>query len=594
MDYRVLGPFEIADAGHTVALRGAGQRTVLAALLVHANETVSTSRLIDALWRERPPDTATKIVQVYVSQLRKLIGATALVTRRGGYALEVGDDELDARRFERLVEQARSSEPHAAAELLREALALWRGPAFADLEDAEVVCEEAARLDELRTNALADRIDADLALGQQFALVPELASLSREHPLHERFRAQQMLALYRSGRQAEALEVYQGGRRLLLDEVGLEPSPLLQRLEQAILRQDPELDLPPTVAAPPPPRRDGAGPGLHVAEPGVLRQRLSVGKRAVAAGILLLACAIAAAVFELTRGTRTATSVPPNSVGVIDPRTNQLTRDVPVGDTPSAVATGGGSVWVVNANEQTLSRIDARARTEARTIGSIVDPTGIAYGRGAVWVATASNTLLVVDPELNAVVKRIRLPATRGLLAGATLTESVAADDSSVWATSAGFVSRIDPRPPYRITDRIAVSNLQCCGAVGLGGGVVWTVDGYGISRIDPRTRAATHIRLPFSASSVAVAFNAVWLTNEGSNTLWQLDARIDQVAQTTHLPSPPSGVATGYGAVWVASTDGTVERIDHSDGHVTKAIRVGSTPRAIAAGEGAVWVAVD
>ena len=251
MEFRILGPLEVVEEGSPLALRGARQRALLALLLTRANEVVSTDRLIDELWGARTPGGAANALQYHVSRLRKLLGgADAIVTKEPGYLIRVGPDELDLLRFERLVEEGQRSSPETAARLLRDALALWRGPALADVAHESFAQAEILRLEELRLVALERRIYADLALGRDAELVAELEALIREHPLRERLRAQLMLALYRSGRQADALEVYRQTRRQLVDELGIEPSPALQELEQAILHQDPELS----------PRVDAAAP----------------------------------------------------------------------------------------------------------------------------------------------------------------------------------------------------------------------------------------------------------------------------------------------------------------------------------------------
>ena len=242
VEFKILGPLEVAEQGRSLALGGARQRALLALLLTRANEVVSTDRLIDELWGEQPPKAATNALQYHVSRLRKLLASSeAIVTKEPGYLIRVGPDELDLLRFERLVEEAQRSSPEAAARILREALALWRGAALADVAHESFAQAEILRLEELRLVALERRIDAGLALGRDTELVAELEALVREHPLREQLRAQLMLALYRSGRQAEALDVYRQTRRLLVDELGIEPSPALQELEQAILHQDPEL-----------------------------------------------------------------------------------------------------------------------------------------------------------------------------------------------------------------------------------------------------------------------------------------------------------------------------------------------------------------
>ena len=246
MDFRLLGPLEVvSDHDQPIALGGVKQRSLLAVLLLHANELVSTDRLVDQLWGAAPPATAAKSVQVYVSRLRKALGEGRLATHGRGYVVRVEPSELDLRRFERLADEARRAAPDNAARKLGEALALWRGPALADLAYESFAQVGIARLEEMRLAVLEQRIDADLARGRHAQLVGELEALVAQHPLRERLRCQLMLALYRSARQAEALEAYRAARHELQEELGLDPSGELRQLEEAILRQDPDLDLPP-------------------------------------------------------------------------------------------------------------------------------------------------------------------------------------------------------------------------------------------------------------------------------------------------------------------------------------------------------------
>ena len=233
MEFRILGPLEVVEGERAVDVAGAKHRALLAMLLLHANEVVSAGRLIDALWEEEPPETAAKALQVYVSQLRKLLGKERVESKARGYLVRVEEQELDLARFQRLSEAGN----------LKEALSLWRGPPLAEFAQERFAQSEIARLEELRLACLEERIERDLAMGRHAELVGELEALVKEHPLRERVRGQLMLALYRSGRQAEALATYQRARRVLVDELGIEPSRSLRELEQAILRQDRLLDL---------------------------------------------------------------------------------------------------------------------------------------------------------------------------------------------------------------------------------------------------------------------------------------------------------------------------------------------------------------
>ena len=244
MDFRILGGLEVRDRGKPIELRRPKQRALLAILLLRPGESISSDVLIEALWGEDVPRTARAALQNYVAQLRRALGPGLIVSRGGGYALDAASEQIDLSRFERLVGDARASEGEQRVEKLREALALWRGPPLADLAFEPFAVEETRRLEEQRTAALEDLIDAELALGAGADLVGKLESLIAEHPFRERFRGQLMLALYRAGRQADALEAYQATRQTLVDELGIEPSEALRELEQAILRQDPALSAP--------------------------------------------------------------------------------------------------------------------------------------------------------------------------------------------------------------------------------------------------------------------------------------------------------------------------------------------------------------
>ena len=246
MEFRILGPLEALDGGHAVTLGGPRPRALLAVLLLHANEIVPADRLIDELWGEDSPDDAAAALRVNVSRLRKALPQDVLTTRSPGYVIRVEPDALDLHRFERLVDEGRSLLARGLAtdgsETLREALTLWRGPALVDFAYESFAQAAIARLEEIKLAAIELRIDADLALGRHDELIAELDALLAEHPLRERLRGYLMTALYRSGRQAEALEAYQDARRALVDGLGIEPSPALRKLEQAILRHDRTLD----------------------------------------------------------------------------------------------------------------------------------------------------------------------------------------------------------------------------------------------------------------------------------------------------------------------------------------------------------------
>ncbi len=248
MDVGLLGPLEVREDGRALPLGGRKQRAVLAVLALSPNRTLSTERIVDELWGEDVPETAVKMVQIYVSQLRKVLPGDVLRTRAPGYVLEVEPDRIDLVRFERLLAQGRDAlaagDAESAARRFRESLALWRGPAFAEFAAEPFGQAEAARLEELHLSAVEERIEAELALGRHVDLVGELEAQVARHPLRERLRRQHMLALYRSGRQADALAAYQEARETLSERLGIEPSQVLRDLERQILNQDPVLDAP--------------------------------------------------------------------------------------------------------------------------------------------------------------------------------------------------------------------------------------------------------------------------------------------------------------------------------------------------------------
>ena len=247
MQLRVLGPVEASTDDGALPLGGAKLRSVLAMLGLQANRTVTADHLIEGLWGERPPTSAAKMLQNYVWRLRTALGDDAgieIVTRGRGYELRIDEDAVDARRFERLLAQAnRAAAAGEPADAARHALALWRGPALADVADEPFAAAEIRRLEDLRVEAAELAVDADLAAGRHHELTAEIDALIAAHPLREHLHAQRMLALYRCGRQAEALAAYTAARRLLVEEIGVEPGPELKGLHEAILRHDPSLDV---------------------------------------------------------------------------------------------------------------------------------------------------------------------------------------------------------------------------------------------------------------------------------------------------------------------------------------------------------------
>ena len=595
MEFRILGPLEVLDDQRPVLLGGAKQRALLGVLLLHANEVVSTTRLVDELWGERPPATAEKLVQGYVHALRKPLGADALVTQAPGYKLRLDPCALDLLEFERLTEHARGAELDEAVELRRQALSLWRGPPLADVALEGPARHTVGRLSEVRLATQIERIDAELELGRHAQLIGELESLVGANPYQERLHAQLMVALYRSGRQAEALHAYQAVRRTLSDELGLQPSQELRDLQVAILRQDESLSIDGRVVpAPPSPTEPQKPPRPLDEPPRVLRVGRPRGRSAALLIASLVGVAAAATAALLLRDEPVPVKTPPNSLGVIDPRTNKVVDAIRVGPRPGPVAEGAGSVWVGNVDGKTLWRINSDTRQIVATIQLPATPTGIAVGFGAVWIAHGrSGQLSRVDPQFDRVTKTIDV-AGRALYFP---NGSIDVGDGWVWAVFGNStLARVDPGA-MRVS-RSGVSG-QGPAAIAVGYDSVW-VSNSGDSTVQ-RFHPITFEEGPLdeynvgrTPTGVAVGDGAIWVANTADDSV----TRIDPGTRAT-LPIPvgdgPTAVAVGPGAVWVANRDaGTISRIDPVTNHVVRTIDVGSAPSGIVVAGGAVWVAVQ
>jgi YVTN family beta-propeller protein len=602
MDYRILGPLAVYDEERrAVELGGRQQRLVFAVLLLHRNEVVSVDRLIDVLWGERAPTNAVKNVQVHLSRLRKALESGGsepkreiVRTRANGYVLEVAPGEVDADRFDRCVDDGRralaAADPEHAGTLLQEALALWRGPPLADFAYDSFAQGEIERLGELRLRAVETRIDVDLALGRHDDVVPELQALVVEHRLRERLRGQLILALYRSGRKADALRVYEDARLAFAEELGLEPSEGLQHLHREVLKDDPALSAPARVA----PRSETAR---------VAHARLPIfsGRRGMLLGLggaLLLAAALAVAVFEVTRDRASAgiVSVDPNSLAAIDPETNRIVAAIPVGARPASVVSASGALWVANVDDDNVMRIDPKARRIVRTIATGIAASGLAGGAGAVWaIGGARGVVLRIDPVFNEVgEERVKTVKVGTLLASGPATGAVAAAANAVWAVSGGFfstprLSRIDPAKK-RVAATVSTGNGPTAVAVGFGD--LWVTDSFEntVSRIDP-TGVVTHtIPVGHGASAVAVGEGAVWVVDSLDDAVVRIDPHTNSVTRRIPVGHYPSGIAAGADAVWVTNrNDGSVSRIDPAT-YAVKTIDVGNSPAGIVVDAGLVW----
>jgi YVTN family beta-propeller protein len=582
--FQLLGRLEAYRDGVEVDLGPRKQRAVLALLLLNANRVVPTDRLIDDLWGDSPPTTARAALQVYVAGLRKALAndGAALLTRAPGYVLELEPSALDIERFAQLRREAQESgDDGRRAALLHEALTLWRDEPLAELRTEPAFAAAVAQLEEVRLATVEERIDADLALGRHAALVPELDTLVAEHPYRERLRAQLMLALYRSGRQADALGVYQAGRRVLRDELGLEPGKDLRELEAAILRQDERL-IPASVA--------GADE-----QPASITSGARWGRRAtiVAIGAALVAAVAAAAALVVTRGHASPTSVPPNSVAVIDAKTNRVVETVPVGIRPGPVAAGRDSLWVGNIDDESLSRIDLRTRRVVRTIPLEATPTAIAVGASAVWVVHGLlGRITRVDPQFYATRSRA---VTRNAIYYSSA--GVTTEPGSIWAVFGdSTLARIDPAT-LRTTD----STLAGAGPAGITAynGSIWVSNAgdSSVQRFDPSTLEQGPLErrgVGPTPSGIAAGEGAVWVATTNDDAVTWIDP-LSKSNVPIHVGDGPTAVAVGADAVWVANaSDRTLSRVNPSTREVAKTIELGAVPAGIAVADGSIWVAVQ
>jgi ABC-type transport system substrate-binding protein/DNA-binding SARP family transcriptional activator/streptogramin lyase len=555
LEFRVLGALEVRGSAGEVALGGAKQRVALALLVLQAGQFVSREALVDALWPESPPPTATHVVESYISRLRRLLktaGATGPIVEfaPAGYRLTRNGSRFDHLTFGTLTDEARAAlerDDHAAASAsAREALELWRGPALAGLASEPALLAEAATLDERRVSAFELWAAAELGLGRHAGLIAALTAEAQRHPTRERLQELAMLALYRAGRQAEALDVYRATRRHLVDELGLEPGPALRELEERILRHDPSLAAGSAVR----PANPAAEPAARNAERGPRTGGRRI-KALVLVGSLLSAGAIA--VLMADRDGRdsaavTATLQTP-AIGRLDAVDGRRRSAVGLPASPGRLATGLGAAWATSYDDGTLLRIDPGRLAVTQTIRVGNGPTGVAVAAGDVWVAnTLDNTMTRVDGATSSIVQRIPV--------GIAPTD-VAAGAGAVWVANSrsGSVSRVDPRT----------------------GTVVGTTE------------------LRSAPAGLAVGAGSVWVAVSDAGTVARLDARTGRVRQTIHVGSGPSAIAVGRDGVWVANRlDSTVSLIDPARDAVVLTREVVGSPTALVATGSWLWVGTE
>jgi DNA-binding SARP family transcriptional activator/ABC-type transport system substrate-binding protein/outer membrane protein assembly factor BamB len=616
VEFRLLGPLEVSDHGRALELGGQKRRALLALLLLHANEVVSSDRLIEELWGEEPPQAAATALHGHVSRLRKLLGGDGgseqlLVTRPPGYMLRVEPEQVDLHRFERLRGEARAARVKGdlagASKALQAALSLWSGPPLGGLAYERFAQTEVNRLEELRLATIEERIEVDLALGRHGDLISELEHLVSEHRFREGLRGQLMLALYRSGRQAEALQVYQQARTALVEELGIEPGQPLRELQQAILRQDESLDAPGEPALPQAGvgrKQDAAPPAQPPPRPKATRRRLALP--------LAVACAIGGAValglllprvFEANKahaayrsGTVLVDLKTRKQIGFVRP--SQL-------DSPAFPVYSGGHFWLMNLTTSTFVEIDPKT---GRVLHQFPLPRGardtpFAVAGRTLWIS-AGDDLVKVDTTLGLEFDRLHLDKIVGAKGPA---KGVAAGGGLIWVGRdvgpgqypLGQVVAIDPhtrKVRYRFDHVVHHTNLAYAS------GTVWSADDAGVDVIDPNAESVTPVRGietedPFygpgsgGGSSVAAGGGFGWATDSARGVVYRIDRNGREVPYHTGLGA--NGASFRDGVLWARSEDeGTVIAIDAVTGDKT-VYRFGHPVGAEVAGGGILLAAL-
>jgi DNA-binding SARP family transcriptional activator len=609
VDFRLLGPLEVYDGRRAVAIGGGKRRSLLALLVLRGNEVVSTDRLIDELWGARPPPTAGKGLQVCVSQLRKELArrdnGQILATRSNGYVLCVEPDEVDVRRFERALSGGEhalaAGEPERAAERLREALALWRGPPLADFTYEPFAQQEIARLEELRLVALEQRIDADLALGAHAQVVGELEALVRAHPLREQVRGKLMLALYRCGRQAEALATHRDGRRLMIDELGLEPTPQLGELEAKILAHSPELAAP--AARPQRLRRAPDEPADAATAPHPRRRLATL--VLLGGAVLLCAVVVAATLRSDPQSPRptVALDLAKDSLVGLSRTGHGPDFAVPLPGRPIGLAAARGRVFIATVDSAALTVVDARTRALVRTVPMSMTPGAIATEGNRVWLLDRRRGLVLAfqggyaNPSMR--VSYHRPPAeSTDTGRGSRTSTALATGAGAIWLTDGSSrLGRIDPRTGTMSTIR-ADRPLD---GVTTGAGAVWAFSARRASvlRVDPQTGAMATIPIAAKSGSdaplpvaIATTPGTVWVLNANTATLSRIDANLRGVTATVPIGIDrlPRAMTTAGRTVLIANFDGSVSRLQPGD-RAPSSLWIGESLGSVAADGERVWV---
>ena len=569
LEYRLLGPLEVLRDGHPVTLGKGAERALIALLVLHAGRPLSADAVIGALWGERAPATAREMVRNYVGSARRHLGSDTIETTQHGYVLAAADSAIDVRRFELLAREGADAlaagDADAAVIKVEEALALWRGRPLPELDNAADTAGHIRQLEDLYSSTREDWFETQLELGHTTSVVSALEAFVGQHPYRERSLGQLMLALYRCGRQTDALDRFASARRRLVDELGLEPSPELRELQARILRHDPSLDVHLEQ-----PSQSAAGP-RRSARRVVIAAALFAAVSAVVVGVVLLgshaeAVAVPArGVVELDehsgKPVRAMTvafepgplAVSNGGVWLGDPPDRSLVELQPrrqrirLPREPFAVAAWGDAIWVANGFDGTLIRVDGSGHA-SKPIRPTAGSTGrlpLAIGRGVLWVGSQNGTLseLTLTGRTIAVIPKMGSP------------ETIAAGKGSVWVG--------------RATEDTVVR-----------------VDDY-----SPHLRAT--IPIGGRPDIVAVGDTAIWALTADASTLWRIDPGTNAVTASVPLPAQPTALAITPNGVWVGSAGGILTQINPATNSVERTRVIGRSIDALTAANGRLWATV-
>jgi DNA-binding SARP family transcriptional activator len=567
--YRILGPLVAVGKGGKVVPLRAKPRALLATLLLSPGAAVSVERIADAIWGEGAPASARELVRLYVSQLRETLGGDAIETCAGGYTVRT-DNSTDAAEFAAAGETARTAraagETERALAAFDRALALWRGPVLVDTPLEGEARIQAHQLEESRLAALNERFELALTARGAHELVAELESLVVAFPTRERLRGLLMLALYRSGRQADALAVYRDGRQHLANEYGLEPGAELRELERAILQQDPSLDLPRSTPVQP-------------TTTGRRGRRVLLALVALAAGATVIAAVWA-------QNDHGPVRVPTDSLVALDPRTGRSTNAIAISGSPIAMAVGAGLVYV-GTGSRTLAEVDPRNHRIVRTIGLPKLPHAVAYAGGHIWVGNEEDgTLTRIGPGGLVSPPERPEPHAEGRL-------SLARDADELWVGSVDNVATLlTAEGGARMSTRVIQPQ-----AMTVAFGSLWVAQATRVTvrRINTRTgRTVSLIPVGAPTKGVVAGASSIWVLSWTGSTLWRIDPQSDAVTAAIPVGPDASAVAAAGSSVWVVSAaSGTLEQIDPSRNRVARTIRLGHLIGAVAASENALWLGV-